>query len=976
MALNMAQSQPAAAPETGGVHHSLHNVEGAMNALRSLHQLLVSRFVAIHGSSACDTLLTETNKLRHDILHEMELLQSAPSSSAPRRRSPHQEYDGDDEEERFLAEEEEQEDDEHDEGVEYDPDDLAETMEGKGKFFAPPLPPALVAMIPRRMIAAPTHHTSLLGGESAAAVVCAVCQEDLGEGHVLLTLPVCNHEFCEVCAVEWLAICGSCPSCRRVIEPEDVTLLMEANCVLSARGGDRGDMDDDDDDDEHAVEPDDLTGNNGSAAANRTLSQQQTPPPSTTKNQPSAVTVKEVQLHTEQQLQLSKAAQALLQSRANPSMATPVVAAAVSGGDGLQLRARPGSGGGRPTDNNASMTVPPPSSLYSRTQPPPLMMSISSIRSASTATGATSAVTGGSTTMTTESAAASRFQSSSSSTTVTGAAGSGSASSPQRREGQTSNSGLQLSRVAAQRRPQSAASSSLHGAAPMMTASFLMQGRQVERPSSALPSKNHSTGEAAKSVAPSSSEEGSSVVPPLHESHKAMDSAKERTPVGVPSNNNNNSRGPLHTRPMSAPTRSATTSPVPMSSSSGDALSSSSHPLNSLKPKSTSSLTTWASRGAATEGDEITVPTTVPSATSGGNFAKTQVNEDERADGMSSSQQAPLPRPQQQRPASSGALRVAAVRTVATFQGWDSAKPQPLQPPPHTRLLQPSDATLCSTASIMHRFNSAVVTSVGGRPSTAGSGTHHPSYSSSSSFVTRITNGADPRPLNHHPFPFSGGGSVGGHNVGSSASSTVAALLRPSSSSTSLWTTPFASNVNQTSTITTLSHQNGNNCADDGGDGGAVTIGSTRWSPVAARIQAQRSTQRGTNDDNLLSPSAAGTGGSSNSRGGSTREEEVLRFSILGPRVPKSGGGGVSSQSLLTRPSSSPSLRVAVGIGGRLNSNKKSHANTQPPPPPPPYPTPSSAAISLRGAAASGNGAGLLCVDGKSWERQKFKKTL
>lgn len=175
----------------------LRNIEDAMGAMRSLHQLLVQRFVELHGqASACDTLTSETEELKGEILREL----------AQRRADRHAE----------LASAVEA-----DQLEEYDPDDVeivevhddatgVPTGSYKPKLFAPPLPTSLLTSVE---ITRATHHTE---GKS-----CIICHEDVCYGQQLCKLPVCGHELCKGCCFEWLAICGSCPTCRRVIVAAD-----------------------------------------------------------------------------------------------------------------------------------------------------------------------------------------------------------------------------------------------------------------------------------------------------------------------------------------------------------------------------------------------------------------------------------------------------------------------------------------------------------------------------------------------------------------------------------------------------------------------------------------------------------------------------------------------------------------------------------------------------------------------------------
>lgn len=175
------------------VSRSLRSAEAAVGAMRNIHQMLVSRFVDMHGASACDMLLQESSRLRQEIVSEIQSrLQPVSSDTGVEETSV----------------------------VEYDPDDLelvevrddfgAPTGEKRPKLFAPPLATALVERITLERV----NHR--LEGQP-----CSICQESYFYGQRVLVFPVCAHEFCQDCAYQWLSICGSCPSCRRVISDRD-----------------------------------------------------------------------------------------------------------------------------------------------------------------------------------------------------------------------------------------------------------------------------------------------------------------------------------------------------------------------------------------------------------------------------------------------------------------------------------------------------------------------------------------------------------------------------------------------------------------------------------------------------------------------------------------------------------------------------------------------------------------------------------
>jgi hypothetical protein len=157
--------------------------------------MLVHRFVELHGPSACDTLASETDVLRGEILRELADRRAASAASG--NVSPGQE--------------------------EYDPDDVevvairdstgAPTGAFRPKLFAPPLHDDLLDAVE---IVRATHH--------AEGSQCIICQEDICYGQKLCKLPVCGHQLCTACGFEWLSICGSCPVCRRVVSAADFIL--------------------------------------------------------------------------------------------------------------------------------------------------------------------------------------------------------------------------------------------------------------------------------------------------------------------------------------------------------------------------------------------------------------------------------------------------------------------------------------------------------------------------------------------------------------------------------------------------------------------------------------------------------------------------------------------------------------------------------------------------------------------------------
>lgn len=181
----------------------MRNIEDAMGAMRSLHQMLVQRFVELHGSSACDTLASETEELRGEIMRELADRRAASAASGTISPSTLQ-LRGDD-------------------GEEYDPDDVEEvavhdstgipTGTFRPKLFAPPLAGELIDAVE---IVRASHHS-----EGSA---CIICQEDICYGQKLCRLPICGHQLCTSCGFEWLSICGSCPVCRRIISAADFIL--------------------------------------------------------------------------------------------------------------------------------------------------------------------------------------------------------------------------------------------------------------------------------------------------------------------------------------------------------------------------------------------------------------------------------------------------------------------------------------------------------------------------------------------------------------------------------------------------------------------------------------------------------------------------------------------------------------------------------------------------------------------------------
>jgi hypothetical protein len=175
-----------------GVEHSLRRVELTFGAVRDLHQLLLRRFVErrsigvcmdqVADASSSSSLLADTLRLRNELLRELDVPE-----------------DGDDE--RSTS------DNEGDSSSQ----SSNHEQTTRSAMFAPPFTEEPPTRVLRRTRLVSTSYTTQC---------CAVCQEDFCYGQQVVLFS-CRHFFCETCVLPWLRICGSCPSCRKVIGPDD-----------------------------------------------------------------------------------------------------------------------------------------------------------------------------------------------------------------------------------------------------------------------------------------------------------------------------------------------------------------------------------------------------------------------------------------------------------------------------------------------------------------------------------------------------------------------------------------------------------------------------------------------------------------------------------------------------------------------------------------------------------------------------------
>eukprot|EP00271_Cylindrocystis_brebissonii_P005462 TRINITY_DN174_c0_g1_i1.p1 TRINITY_DN174_c0_g1~~TRINITY_DN174_c0_g1_i1.p1 ORF type:complete len:301 (+),score=41.41 TRINITY_DN174_c0_g1_i1:305-1207(+) len=93
-------------------------------------------------------------------------------------------------------------------------DELYE-MFGPGRVAALGITPSALSRIP----AYPWHPTegaSIEDKDSTAR--CPICLEDLEEGEMARTLPLCHHDFHAACVDRWLLMHGICPVCRHGVQ--------------------------------------------------------------------------------------------------------------------------------------------------------------------------------------------------------------------------------------------------------------------------------------------------------------------------------------------------------------------------------------------------------------------------------------------------------------------------------------------------------------------------------------------------------------------------------------------------------------------------------------------------------------------------------------------------------------------------------------------------------------------------------------
>ncbi|KAB2633548.1 NEP1-interacting protein-like 2 [Pyrus ussuriensis x Pyrus communis] len=69
------------------------------------------------------------------------------------------------------------------------------------------LPRDVLKKLPSRVILKDT--------KAARGCCCTICLQDVEEGEIARTLPLCQHTFHLACVDKWLSIHGSCPLCRR-----------------------------------------------------------------------------------------------------------------------------------------------------------------------------------------------------------------------------------------------------------------------------------------------------------------------------------------------------------------------------------------------------------------------------------------------------------------------------------------------------------------------------------------------------------------------------------------------------------------------------------------------------------------------------------------------------------------------------------------------------------------------------------------
>ena len=175
------------------VEHSLKRLEHTFGAVRDMHQLLLRRFVetgvgqrlaaAADGSTS---LLSDTLRLRNELLRDLDFVDDNSDDDGDDRGS-------------------------EDDGAEIVADEASGSSRHPGAMFAEPFTEEIPLRVLRRTRLVSTALTSQ---------ACAVCQDDFfyGQSAVMFS---CRHFFCETCVLPWLAICGSCPTCRHVIGPED-----------------------------------------------------------------------------------------------------------------------------------------------------------------------------------------------------------------------------------------------------------------------------------------------------------------------------------------------------------------------------------------------------------------------------------------------------------------------------------------------------------------------------------------------------------------------------------------------------------------------------------------------------------------------------------------------------------------------------------------------------------------------------------